>query len=170
MTIRPWSGLCLVILFVGCPPDDETLPEVKIGLPWEAMCLPPQYGVIASQATLVTHSTLSECVKVAWDASCEGALAFELDVDAWGSTGPLRFQGSESPTLRRCVTTQVARAVLLPAADCRGFRLPSTVRGSIRWTADRGTGVSFADEAGIVACLRECPLQKTSGAPASGCS
>ena len=146
----------VAIVACSCTAADDDLPKVKTsGYPFAA-CDVADHGVEAQSVVVGGVPNIDECVEVAWKARCSGELAFEVPVDEWGRVGDVRFGGDTSAELRQCVSAEVAKAVLLPATDCRGQGVRSAIRGTIIWGPDRGTFVRFGGVSGVIACLRTC--------------
>jgi hypothetical protein len=117
------------------------------------------FGVEALEVTETSQPDLWPCAKIAETKGCDGHITFELDVNEWGETTGLHFDGDTSPDLRTCLRERVTELVLLPAEDCRGTWVKGRIGGGITWATDKGTSVGFGHVAGIggLCCLSVGP-------------
>jgi hypothetical protein len=146
--------ILLSALAATCRPVHEELPHVRTPLPWDLGCSNAHFGVPAL-GPAGTQPDLDRCVDVAWAIGCEGRLGFEVTVDQWAEVDAVRFTGDSSVELRDCVRGALTEVVWLPATDCRGHRVSSSVAGGITWTR-WSTNVRFGGMSSTDACVRDC--------------
>ena len=168
MPARAWLALVAAGLAIHCTTSAEDLPDVKIPVTLAQPFVDELRAITFSDVPSLSTTDVASCVSMAWSSRCNGSMSFDVDVQASGRIGEIRFHGDASPELRRCIRDVLVQGTPVPQGH--GLATSATVRGGISWPKDSGTTVQFAGDSAIIPCLRTCSAGETPGGPTRGCT